>query len=137
MPRFSDLSFSRLSTCDIELQTLFFEVVKHFDCTILEGHRNEEDQNKAFETAHSKVKWPHGKHNAMPSLAVDVAPYPIPDWKDLKCFYWFAGYVLGTAEQLKAQGKMTKSIRFGGDWNSDMNINEKGLKDLVHFEVIS
>lgn len=137
MPRFSELSFSRLSTCDIDLQVLFFEVIKYFDCVILEGHRGQEAQDKAFHDGKSKVQWPNGKHNFTPSLAVDASPYPI-DWHDYKRFYWFAGYVMATAEQLKQQGKMTKSIRFGGDWNGDKDItNEKSIIDLVHFEIIA
>ena len=136
MPRFSDVSVSRLSTCDLELQVLFFEVIKHVDCIVLEGHRGEAAQEEAFKKGTSQVHWPHGKHNSIPSQAVDVAPCPI-DWNNLKRFYWFAGIVMGTAEQLKAQGKMKRSIRFGGDWGRDFDItNEKGFLDLVHFEII-
>ena len=39
------------------------------------GHRNKEDQNKAFAEGKSKLKWPKGKHNKLPSQAVDAAPY--------------------------------------------------------------
>lgn len=135
MPRFSDTSFSRLSTCDLELQTLFFEVIKTFDCVVLEGHRGEEAQNEAFNSGKSKLKWPHGKHNSSPSLAVDVAPHPI-DWKNVNRFYWFAGFVMATAEQLKQQGKMTRSVRFGGDWDKDYDIRDETFLDLVHFELV-
>lgn len=137
MPRFSDLSFSRLSTCDIELQTLFYEVIKYWDCVVLEGHRGQEAQDKAFHDGKSKLRWPNGKHNSSPSQAIDVSPCPVI-WSNRERFYWFAGYVMATAEQLKQQGKMTKSIRFGGDWDEDKEItDEKGLQDLVHFELIS
>lgn len=136
MPRFSDVSASRLSTCDLELQILFFEVIKHVDCIVLEGHRGLEAQEEAVRKGNSKLHWPDGKHNKIPSNAVDVTPCPI-DWKNEKRFYWFAGYVLGIAEQLKQQGKMTKSIRYGGDWNMNMDItDETGLRDLVHFELV-
>lgn len=115
---------------------LFFEVIKNFDCTVLEGHRGEIDQNKAFEDGKSKLKWPDGNHNAMPSLAVDVAPYPI-DWKNLSDFYYFGGFVMGIASQLKEQGKMTKSIRYGGDWNRNNKVSDEKFVDAVHFEIIS
>ena len=50
MPKFSARSTERLETCDERLVTIFNEVVKHFECTILEGRRSEEDQNEAFRT---------------------------------------------------------------------------------------
>ncbi len=33
----------------MDLQVLFFEVVRSYDCSILEGYRNQEDQDKYFE----------------------------------------------------------------------------------------
>ncbi len=109
MPKFSQDSFSKLSTCEHDLQVLFFEVIRTFDCAILEGYRNEADQEKSFKDGNSKLHFPNGKHNNQPSHAVDVAPYPI-DWKDTKRFYWFAGFVLGVAVRLKEEGKMTKLL---------------------------
>lgn len=135
MPKFSQESFSKLSSCHMELQTLFYEVVRHFDCQVLEGFRNEHDQDVAFEQGNTKLKWPNGKHNKSPSMAVDVAPYPL-DWKNIKRFYWFAGFVMGIAQRLKDEGKMTYSIRFGGDWDSDKDINDQSFNDLVHFELV-
>jgi len=135
MPKFSQESFSKLSTCHMELQTLFYEVIRHFDCQVLEGFRNEADQNKYFEQGNTQLKWPHGRHNSTPSMAVDVAPYPL-DWKNAKRFYWFAGYVMGIAQRLKDEGKMTYSVRFGGDWNSDKDITDQNFNDLVHFELV-
>ena len=46
MPKFSRKSLSKLETCDKRLQDLFLTVVKKFDCTILEGHRSKDRQNK-------------------------------------------------------------------------------------------
>lgn len=136
MPNFSIESKKQLMTCHPELQILFNEVIKTFDCQVLEGYRNEADQEKAFKAGNSKLQWPNGKHNHLPSYAVDVSPYPV-DWNNLSRFYWFAGFVLGTANQLKVQGKMTRAIRYGGDWNQNYDItDEHGLKDLVHFELV-
>ena len=53
MPRFSTKSKSKLHTCDERLVNLFNEVVKHFDCTILEGHRGKEKQNAAYDKGNS------------------------------------------------------------------------------------
>lgn len=135
MPKFSEASQKKLSTCHPELQLLFNEVIKYFDCTILEGFRNEVEQNKAFAAGNSKLKWPNGKHNKIPSMAVDVAPYPI-DWHNIKRMYWFGGYVLGVAQMLKNQGKMTFDVRYGGDWDGDKDIDDQTFNDTVHFELI-
>tara|TARA_R110002072_G_scaffold98035_1_gene215902 strand:+ start:175 stop:567 length:393 start_codon:yes stop_codon:yes gene_type:complete len=128
MPRFGKRSISRLKTCDQKLQELFYEVVKHFDCSIIEGHRGEERQNKAFADGNSKVKYPNGKHNQNPSVAVDVAPYPI-DWSDRDRFHYFGGFVLGVAKE------MGMNIRWGGDWNQDTHTKDNKFDDLVHFEI--
>lgn len=135
MPKFSQESFSKLSTCHLDLQAIFFEVVKNFDCTIIEGHRGEEEQHQAFISNKSKLDWPHGKHNAQPSNAVDVAPYPL-NWMNINEFYYFAGYVMGVAQKLKDDGKVTHGLRYGGDWNCDKIIGGQQFNDLVHFELI-
>jgi len=135
MPKFSQPSLSKLSTCDLELQKLFFEVIKYFDCTILEGYRNQADQEKAFQAGNTKLHFPHGKHNQQPSLAVDVAPYPL-NWSNTKRFYYFGGFVMGIAKRLKEEGKMTHGVRFGGDWDGDTEVTDQTFMDLVHFEII-
>ncbi len=128
MPKFSKKSLSKLETCDKRLQDLFLRVVKKFDCTILEGHRSKDRQNKLFDEGKSKLKYPKGKHNSLPSKAVDVAPYPI-DWNDRERFTYFAGYVLGIAYQ------MGLKIRWGGDWDMDTQVKDNNFDDLPHFEI--
>tara|TARA_R100000908_G_C3738178_1_gene135402 strand:- start:348 stop:743 length:396 start_codon:yes stop_codon:yes gene_type:complete len=128
MPRFSKKSLSKLETCDKRLQDLFLRVVKKFDCTIIEGHRSKDRQNKLFDEGKSKLKYPKGKHNATPSKAVDVAPYPI-DWNDRERFTYFAGYVVGIAYQ------MGLKIRWGGDWDMDTQVKDNNFDDLPHFEI--
>ncbi len=121
MPLFSKSSLSKLSTCHPDLQVLFFEVIRHVDCTVIEGHRDEEGQEKAFEDGKSKLQWPNGKHNGHPSMAIDVSPFPIPDWnKGVKDFIFFNGFVLGIAARLKAEGKMMYGVRSGCDWNQNV-----------------
>lgn len=128
MPRFSKKSLSKLETCDKRIQDLFLRVVKKFDCTIIEGHRSKDRQNKLFKEGKSKLKYPKGKHNAIPSKAVDVAPYPI-DWSDRERFTYFAGYVLGIAYE------MGLKIRWGGDWDMDTQVKDNNFDDLPHFEI--
>ncbi len=136
MPKFSQASFSKLSTCEMDLQVLFFEVIKHRDCTILKGYRNESEQEDAFSSGHSKLHYPHSKHNHQPSLAVDCCPYPV-DLSNEKLAIWFAGMVMGIAAKLKEEGKMKYSIRWGGNWTCNGMLNTPGqLSDLNHFELI-
>ena len=128
MPRFSRRSSSRLASCDEKLQRVFKEVIKHFDCTILVGHRGKSEQDEKFRQGLSKVKFPNSKHNSKPSNAVDVAPYPI-DWHDRERFSYFAGYVQGIAKS------MDINLRWGGDWNKDTEVKDNNFDDLPHFEL--
>jgi peptidoglycan L-alanyl-D-glutamate endopeptidase CwlK len=128
MPRFGTKSKMQLHTCDERLQKLFNKVVKDFDCTVIEGHRGKERQNAAYDRGNSKIRYPRGKHNKTPSIAVDVIPYPI-DWKDRDRMHYFAGYVLGIAKT------MGLNIRWGGDWDQDTKTKDNKFDDLVHFEI--
>ena len=128
MPKFGSRSRGRLGSCHPNLQRVFNKVVKDFDCTVLCGHRGKEDQNKAFEEGRSKVKYPNGRHNAKPSNAVDVAPYPV-DWEDRERFSYFAGFVLATAKSMGIE------LRWGGDWDMDYEVSDNVFDDLPHFEL--
>lgn len=128
MPEFSRTSLSRLETCHPDLQRVFGVVVRHFDCTILEGHRNRARQNRLFETGKSKVQFPESRHNSDPSEAVDAAPCPI-EWNDRERFHLFAGFVLGVALILGV------NLRWGGDWDRDTEVKDNDFDDLVHFEL--
>ena len=81
------------------------------------------------------LRWPQGKHNSMPSQAVDVAPYPI-NWHDRERFHYFAGYVMGVAERLRQEGKIRSYLRWGGDWSMDTQVKDNRFDDLVHFEIV-
>jgi peptidoglycan L-alanyl-D-glutamate endopeptidase CwlK len=128
MPVFSQTSKDRLATCDARLQRVFTEVIRHFDCTVIVGHRGEKAQNEAFATGKTQLKFPSGKHNAMPSKACDVVPAPV-DWTDSKRFYYFAGFVMAIAKSMGIK------LRFGGDWNRDTQLKDNKFNDLVHFEI--
>lgn len=129
MPAFSDRSKQRLDTCDPRLQRVFYEVVKHFDCSVLQGYRGEAEQEAYFRTGRSKTRWPYSKHNHKPSKAADVAPYPI-DLNDREYHVLFAGYVLGIAATMGIR------LRWGGDWNMNDKTKDNSFDDLVHFELL-
>ena len=126
MPSFGAKSLAALETCDFQLQRLFYEVVKHFDCSILEGHRTLERQQQLY--AEHKTRTMRSQHLAEPSRAVDVAPYPT-DWTDTARFRVFGGFVLGVASQLGI------ALRWGGDWDGDTDLKDQTFDDLVHFEL--
>lgn len=129
MPRFSNHSKAALATCDVRLQEVLTEAIKHIDFMVLEGHRGKDAQNKAFNTGFSKVRWPNGKHNKTPSLAVDIAPWPI-QWADTERFVYFAGVIMGIAAM------MDIPLRWGGDWNRDTHNKDEKFRDWGHFELI-
>ncbi len=126
---FSQKSKSNLMSCHPELQRLFHEVVKTWDCTVLEGHRNQKRQDDAFATGLSKLRFPASKHNRFPAHAVDVIPYPI-DFADLDRIYNFGIFVIETAKRLGIK------IRWGGDWDMDGDFKDQKFNDLVHFELV-
>lgn len=135
MPTFSKTSAARLATCHTDLQRVFGEVIKYFDCTIIEGHRGQAAQDAAFAAGKSKLKFPEGKHNKTPSLAVDAAPVlyangkGIIDWQDRERLSFFAGRVLGIADGMGVK------LRWGGDWDQDTELKDNSFDDLVHFEL--
>jgi peptidoglycan L-alanyl-D-glutamate endopeptidase CwlK len=125
--RFSDTSIERLSSCHLDLHTLFTSLAHDgWDITIVCGHRDCAAQTIAFESGNSEVNWPDSKHNSTPSMAVDAAPY-IPGvgipWDDPEPWYMLAGAVQAKAKQLDI------TVRWGGLF--------KTLVDLPHWELVN
>lgn len=130
MPKFGDASEARLATCHGDIQkVLRAAIVNGPDFTVLCGHRNRADQDKAVADGKSQTPWPTSKHNTVPSIAVDIAPYPI-DWDDWNRFRVLAGYILGTADAMGIK------IRWGGDWDRDYSEADERFRDLPHFELV-
>ena len=128
MAKFGRRSKENLATCDKKLQDVLNEVIKHVDCSVIEGDRSAERQNKIFDEGKTKVKYPNGRHNANPSRAVDVVPYPV-DWNDMERFDLFAGFVLGIAQSMGIK------LRWGGDWNMNFEVDDNKFDDFPHFEL--
>ena len=126
---YSPRSRARLETCNPRLQSVFNEVILHTDCTILAGRRSEAEQNEAFDTGRSQLRYPESKHNKAPSLAVDVAPFPI-DWENRERFLLFAGFVKGVAAAIGIR------LRLGADWDGDGDTRDQRFHDVPHFELI-
>ncbi len=99
------------------------------DFSILCGYRNEQEQEEAFDKGNSKKHYPDSKHNQNPSIAVDLAPYPI-DWENRDRFIFLAGVIFAIAQQLEIE------IRFGGNWSMSLLFEKQKFDDLVHFELV-
>lgn len=132
MHELGKVSMERLRTCDRRLQRIATEAIRitPIDFTILEGYRTIPRQQALFRQGASKIDGINkvGKHNYSPSLAMDIAPYPI-DWQDLRRFYLLAGTILSVAN---SQGV---ALRWGGDWNSNGDFDDQSFHDLPHFEL--
>ena len=129
MPSFSHKSKQKLLLADYRWQDILNEAIQYVDFTILETYRDRERQEQMFEEGRSTLRWPHSKHNQNPSLAVDIAPYPI-DWDDLTRFYRLMGLVQGLA--------WTKGIetRIGLDWDRDWDHKDNRWNDGPHIEIV-
>jgi peptidoglycan L-alanyl-D-glutamate endopeptidase CwlK len=136
MPVFSQTSKDKLSLAHRDLQTLFNEVIKWYDCTIADSYRTKAAQHQFLLEGKSKVDYPT-VHNTKPSNAVDVYPYEVDhiDWGQLQSAY-FAGWIMGIAVRLFEEGKITHRIRCGIDWDKDNDIDDNAFWDAGHFEII-
>lgn len=108
----------QLSEVDSELSAIVVEAEKIVPLMVIEGHRGKEAQDLAYDTGKSKLKWPEGKHNKLPSLAVDLAPTYYEkgtkiDWNDVVAF----GRIMGVIQCLAFQRGV--KVRFGLDWDGD------------------
>lgn len=120
MPKFGTRSLNERKTLHPLLKEIADEAIKHFDFTILCGYRDKKAQMEAYNKGTSKLKFPYSKHNVLPSLAMDLAPFPI-DWHDVERFEMLAKLILWIAEDKKI------TIVWGGNW--------KTFRDLPHFEL--
>lgn len=119
----------RLKTCHPDIQKVFNEVIKHIDCSILQGVRTVEEQEELVRTGKSKtMDSKHLKQSDGYSHAVDVSPYPI-DWNNRDRFILFAGKVLGIAKALGVD------LVSGIDWDDDGDISDHTFFDAPHFQL--
>lgn len=124
MYKFGKRSRERLIGVDPRLVKVLNELIKIMDVTIIEGVRSEERQEQLL--AQGKTKTKYSKH--ITGKAVDLAPYPI-NWEDREMFHYMGGMLRGIGQS------MGLKIRWGGDWDSDGDINDNKFDDLVHVEI--
>ncbi len=129
MFNFSIHSNLLLATADERLQALCNEVIKHYDFSIIEGHRSLQRQKELYEEGKSQIDGivKKGKHNYMPSLAVDVLPYKkghnaFDGSDESELMFWRMLWHFK-----RASIKLKIPIRFGAFWS---------FKDFPHIELV-
>ena len=102
------------------------------DHSIICGHRGEEDQHEAFtsDPQLSKLDWPDGKHNKLPSNALDMEPYPRIAKTLREDLTFLGGLYVGIGSTLGYE------IRWGGDWDRDGETADNTWDDLFHIEIV-
>jgi peptidoglycan L-alanyl-D-glutamate endopeptidase CwlK len=124
----------KLIEADEKLQLLVFEVSSQMDIIVIETHRSVERQTELYAKGKTKVK--HSKHNFKPSRAIDIAPYykknnkMVIPWEDHRPFYFLGGLMMRSAKLHNIK------LRWGGDWDSDLDFADQTFNDLVHYELI-
>lgn len=153
---FGKTSCRRRDECHPDIVMILNEGIKERNLSVLCGKRDEIDQRYAFATKKSKVKWPDSNHNIDPSnpkceeypdksIAVDVAIYhpELPnkiDWKNKDEFWSTAQFLIGIADRLYEEGKISHKLRSGCDWDGDgVRVDEdpdENFFDGPHLELI-
>ncbi len=137
MYSFSKISEQRKSTCHPDLQILVDTIIKYMDISVYDGARGEAKQNAYYKDGTSRVKYPNSMHNSIPSMAIDIAPYPINDKNEIR-FAYLGGLIKMATELLYEQGKITHKTRWGGAWKDELADQDKELSwDPYHIELIA
>lgn len=114
-------------------------VLSPIDFTVLEGVRSQARQDELWAQGRTKpgpvVTWvqtsgTHGIQADGYGHAVDLAPYPI-DWNDFERFDQLATVMFAAAKELGV------TLRWGGNWDMDDLLHEKGESDSPHFELVN
>ena len=126
------------ATSDPRLNEIGDIVLLIKDHSVIKGHRNEVDQHAAFtsDPQRSKLDWPNGNHNSLPSKAQDVKSYPFPpldadggDSAQREEQLYLLGLYRGVAHMLGY------GLRTGADWDRDGEIADNGFDDFFHVEL--
>ena len=149
---FGIASQAALGSAHSRLQAVALRVLRIKDHSVLKGHRPESEQNAAYygKPQRSKLKWPDGKHNGLPSKAIDVQTYPLPAVIDEnKCNALRARFLRDEYEQVLREEQlyllglyvgvafqMGITLRTGADWDRDGEIADNGFDDFYHVEIV-
>ena len=105
------------------------------DFSVIEGHRSVERQQELYADGKSQLDGVHkfSKHNAVPSNAIDIMPYPavingVNVWQDKHRWCQLSGFMMAAAADLGIK------ITWGGDWDGDGNNADSNFNDYPHYE---
>ena len=128
MFKFSKRSLNNLKNVDKRLIHICNELINHIDFTVIEGHRSLERQLELYEQGYSQIDGitKKGKHNYLPSLAIDIIPYkkghnPFDGSKESEEMFNTLA-----KEFKKVANELGYKITWGGDWR---------MRDLPHFQL--
>lgn len=128
MYKFSKRSLNNLKNVDKRLIHICNELINHIDFTVIEGHRSLERQLELYEQGYSQIDGitKKGKHNYLPSLAIDIIPYkkghnPFDGSKESEEMFNTLA-----KEFKKVANELGYKITWGGDWR---------MRDLPHFQL--
>lgn len=129
--KWSRSSAAKLAELTPELQRALNTALELFDMTIVTGFRDQAAQDAAVASGHSKVRWPNGKHNKRPSVAVDIQPYPMPRSEAMQreTLSYLCGLVSGVYYT-----QTGRKLRWGGNWDQDSDLTDNRFDDLFHLE---
>ena len=148
-------SLTNAAQCTDNLQLVLLEHSNYFNSSIVCGHRDKLTQAKAFVNGVSKVNWPNSKHNSKPARAFDIYPWH-DKYKSLTedeevisrivatagCSHRGALDFIRTQYYMQAQSVMIAAsiakveLRWGGDWDGDLDFLDQTFNDLAHFEEV-
>ena len=135
MPSYSSASTAILGQLHPDLQRWLRSLILITDHKLIEGPRDPDLQRRYFETGLSKgPPGPLAPHTLRPCQAVHLLPYPwrLPSLDGQEArerFHLFAGVAL---EHARAMGI---GVRWGGDWNQNLDPRDNGFDDLLHYEL--
>jgi len=127
MPSFGKKSRIERDSCEEELIIVLDYAIQHVDFSVICGHRDMEEQNKAFNEGNSQLRYPNSNHNKWPARAVDIIPYP-SGWDNLDKFNELSTYMYEGAI------KYGVLIRWGGHWKNYTGQGDDD-RDWAHWEL--
>lgn len=144
---FGERSVKELNTCNADLIKIMKLALSKskVDFGISEGHRSLSRQKELFDEGKSKIDGisKKGKHNYVPSLAVDIYIYHPDIDTRRKLVYdkihlaYVAGIIEAASKELVKKGEVSHKIRWGANWDSDGVIDfDQSFDDYPHFELI-
>lgn len=158
MYKLGNTSNIRLNTCNDDIQLVIREAIKvsQIDFGVAQGERTIKQQQEYFDAVPPKTKinpksYPtheallaKAKHIVDGSIrikadAVDIYAYVNnkASWKEEYLCY-LGGVITSTAKRLFNEGKISKKIRWGGNWDNDGEIiTDQSFQDLPHFESLN